>query len=156
MPESRVTSVQTNSPGAPPSPKTAADYDRFPLSYAKKVIRAASLEEWQQRYAEEALVISLSASFPEWKKRTGSLATRNDVPWRRHLQVMVGSRSTCLGLAAGLTYCACDPVKIQDVLHVLGTVICSFGRAALKQKWCRGLEAALPEILDDARKKKNF
>ncbi|GBP90791.1 Putative 115 kDa protein in type-1 retrotransposable element R1DM [Eumeta japonica] len=32
--------------------KTAADYDRFPLSYAKKVIRAASLEEWQQRYAE--------------------------------------------------------------------------------------------------------
>ncbi|GBP88265.1 hypothetical protein EVAR_82725_1 [Eumeta japonica] len=32
--------------------KTAADYDQFPLSYAKKVIRAASLEEWQQRYAE--------------------------------------------------------------------------------------------------------
>ncbi|GBP48765.1 hypothetical protein EVAR_32785_1 [Eumeta japonica] len=32
--------------------KTAADYDRFPLSYAKKVIRAASLEEWQQRYTE--------------------------------------------------------------------------------------------------------
>ncbi|GBP15051.1 hypothetical protein EVAR_6691_1 [Eumeta japonica] len=32
--------------------KTAADYDKFPLSYAKKVIRAANLEEWQQRYAE--------------------------------------------------------------------------------------------------------
>ncbi|GBP96413.1 Putative 115 kDa protein in type-1 retrotransposable element R1DM [Eumeta japonica] len=32
--------------------KTAADYDRYPLSYAKKVIRAASLDEWQQRYTE--------------------------------------------------------------------------------------------------------
>ncbi|GBP26665.1 hypothetical protein EVAR_23435_1 [Eumeta japonica] len=32
--------------------KTAADYDRFPLSHAKNVIRAASLEEWLQRYAE--------------------------------------------------------------------------------------------------------
>ncbi|GBP85307.1 hypothetical protein EVAR_63646_1 [Eumeta japonica] len=28
--------------------KTAADYDRFSLSYAKKVIRSANLEEWQQ------------------------------------------------------------------------------------------------------------
>ncbi|GBP46187.1 hypothetical protein EVAR_24594_1 [Eumeta japonica] len=32
--------------------KMAADYDKFPLSYAKKVIRAASLEEWQEQYAE--------------------------------------------------------------------------------------------------------
>ncbi|GBP75645.1 hypothetical protein EVAR_28857_1 [Eumeta japonica] len=32
--------------------KTAADYDRFLLSYTKKAIRAASLDEWQQRYAE--------------------------------------------------------------------------------------------------------
>ncbi|GBP24894.1 hypothetical protein EVAR_14228_1 [Eumeta japonica] len=28
--------------------KTAADYDMFPLSYPKRVIRAASLEEWQE------------------------------------------------------------------------------------------------------------
>ncbi|GBP65875.1 hypothetical protein EVAR_85143_1 [Eumeta japonica] len=28
--------------------KTAAEYDRFPLSHAKKLIKAASLEEWQQ------------------------------------------------------------------------------------------------------------
>ncbi|GBP97546.1 hypothetical protein EVAR_68556_1 [Eumeta japonica] len=27
--------------------KTSVDYDQFPLSYAKKVIRAVSLEEWQ-------------------------------------------------------------------------------------------------------------
>ncbi|GBP14592.1 Putative 115 kDa protein in type-1 retrotransposable element R1DM [Eumeta japonica] len=32
--------------------KTAADYDKFPLSYAKKVIRVAILEEWQELYAE--------------------------------------------------------------------------------------------------------
>ncbi|GBP98469.1 Putative 115 kDa protein in type-1 retrotransposable element R1DM [Eumeta japonica] len=53
------TSVRTSSPGAPPSPKTAADYDRFPLSYAKRVIRAASLEEWQERYAEGGTVKSV-------------------------------------------------------------------------------------------------
>ncbi|GBP71125.1 hypothetical protein EVAR_37219_1 [Eumeta japonica] len=40
--------------------KTAADYDRFPLLYAKKAIRAASLDQWQQRYAEG----STGASFP--------------------------------------------------------------------------------------------
>ncbi|GBP27549.1 hypothetical protein EVAR_18743_1 [Eumeta japonica] len=51
--------------------KTAADYDTFPLSHAKMVITATSLEEWQERYAEE--VRSLNASFPEWNKRTGSL-----------------------------------------------------------------------------------
>ncbi|GBP24851.1 hypothetical protein EVAR_14184_1 [Eumeta japonica] len=32
--------------------KTATDYDRFPLSHVKNVISAASLYEWQQRYAE--------------------------------------------------------------------------------------------------------
>ncbi|GBP91350.1 Putative 115 kDa protein in type-1 retrotransposable element R1DM [Eumeta japonica] len=32
--------------------KTATHYDRFPLSHAKKVIRAASLEEWLQQYNE--------------------------------------------------------------------------------------------------------
>ncbi|GBP58516.1 hypothetical protein EVAR_33866_1 [Eumeta japonica] len=32
--------------------KTVADYDRFPLSYTKRMIRAASLKKWQERYAE--------------------------------------------------------------------------------------------------------
>ncbi|GBP72808.1 hypothetical protein EVAR_40309_1 [Eumeta japonica] len=36
MPESRVTSVQTIRRAA--LTKTAADYDRFPLSYAKRVL----------------------------------------------------------------------------------------------------------------------
>ncbi|GBP61926.1 hypothetical protein EVAR_44982_1 [Eumeta japonica] len=34
--------------------KTAADYDRFSMSYAKRTIRAATLEEWQERYTEES------------------------------------------------------------------------------------------------------
>ncbi|GBP78438.1 hypothetical protein EVAR_52243_1 [Eumeta japonica] len=79
MPESRKRACGRSSPGAPPSPRTAADYDRFPLSYAKRVIRAASLEEWQERYAEEQ-VKSPNASFPEWNKRTGSSENGNDVP----------------------------------------------------------------------------
>ncbi|GBP19503.1 hypothetical protein EVAR_102050_1 [Eumeta japonica] len=43
--------------------KTAADYDRFPLSYARKLIRAARLEEWQQRYMKPR-IRSPNASFP--------------------------------------------------------------------------------------------
>ncbi|GBP92263.1 hypothetical protein EVAR_67031_1 [Eumeta japonica] len=35
--------------------KTAADYDKFLLSYAKKVIRAVSLEERQEPYAEGSI-----------------------------------------------------------------------------------------------------
>ncbi|GBP30488.1 hypothetical protein EVAR_20942_1 [Eumeta japonica] len=35
--------------------KTAVVYDRFPLSHMKKVIRVASLEEWQKRYAEGSM-----------------------------------------------------------------------------------------------------
>ncbi|GBP96383.1 hypothetical protein EVAR_65713_1 [Eumeta japonica] len=36
--------------------KTTADYDRFPLSFAKKAIRAASLDEWQRDTPREALI----------------------------------------------------------------------------------------------------
>ncbi|GBP30585.1 hypothetical protein EVAR_76127_1 [Eumeta japonica] len=32
--------------------KTKANYDRFPFIYAKRVVMAASLEEWQKRYTE--------------------------------------------------------------------------------------------------------
>ncbi|GBP77710.1 hypothetical protein EVAR_62045_1 [Eumeta japonica] len=32
--------------------KTKPDYDCFPLIYAKRVIRATSLKEWQERYTE--------------------------------------------------------------------------------------------------------
>ncbi|GBP96467.1 Putative 115 kDa protein in type-1 retrotransposable element R1DM [Eumeta japonica] len=60
--------------------KTAADYDRFPLSYAKRVIRAASLEEWQERYAEGGTGEITKCFFPEWNKRTGSSENGNDVP----------------------------------------------------------------------------
>ncbi|GBP13877.1 hypothetical protein EVAR_10450_1 [Eumeta japonica] len=35
--------------------KTAAGYDRFPLSYARKVKRATSLEEWQERYGKDTI-----------------------------------------------------------------------------------------------------
>ncbi|GBP18004.1 hypothetical protein EVAR_16949_1 [Eumeta japonica] len=34
--------------------KTKADYNRYPLIHAKRVIRAVSLEEWQERYTEKS------------------------------------------------------------------------------------------------------
>ncbi|GBP81630.1 hypothetical protein EVAR_74892_1 [Eumeta japonica] len=48
--------------------KTAADYDKFPLSHAKKVIRAASLEERQQRYTEGSTVKITKCFFPREEK----------------------------------------------------------------------------------------
>ncbi|GBP60882.1 hypothetical protein EVAR_26781_1 [Eumeta japonica] len=44
--------VQSSPDGATLTKKKAADYDRFPLSHAKNVIKAASLEECQKQYAE--------------------------------------------------------------------------------------------------------
>ncbi|GBP83125.1 hypothetical protein EVAR_90280_1 [Eumeta japonica] len=44
--------------------KTAADYNKSPLSYAKKVIRAASLEEWQEQYAEGSTGEITNCFFP--------------------------------------------------------------------------------------------
>ncbi|GBP70502.1 hypothetical protein EVAR_56169_1 [Eumeta japonica] len=44
--------------------KTAADYDRFPLSHAKRVIRAASLKEWQERYTERSTGEITKCFFP--------------------------------------------------------------------------------------------
>ncbi|GBP36110.1 hypothetical protein EVAR_93803_1 [Eumeta japonica] len=79
--------------------KTAADYDRFPLSYAKRVIRAASLEEWQERYAEGAEMTSHLAQ---------TLTGHGGFSQYLHRFKLKDS-----------PYCACDPAKIQDVLHVL-------------------------------------
>ncbi|GBP86151.1 Putative 115 kDa protein in type-1 retrotransposable element R1DM [Eumeta japonica] len=131
--------------------KTAADYDRFPLSYAKKVIRAASLEEWQQRYAEGTGDIT-KASFPSGKAYRVLGDTEMTSHMRRHLQVMVGSRSTCLGLSCGTHPLRLRPLKFR-MLHVLEDCDMFF-RERHEAKLCRGLEAALPEILDDARKEK--
>ncbi|GBP47702.1 hypothetical protein EVAR_14232_1 [Eumeta japonica] len=65
MPESRVPSMQTSSPEAALTKKMAADYDWFPLSHAKKMIRAASLEELQNRYAEGSTGEIIKCFFPQ-------------------------------------------------------------------------------------------
>ncbi|GBO99859.1 hypothetical protein EVAR_90714_1 [Eumeta japonica] len=58
MPESRETSVRTSSPGAALTKRRQRTTDRFPLSYAKKVIRAASLESGRNDTPREAQVKS--------------------------------------------------------------------------------------------------
>ncbi|GBP85735.1 Bromodomain-containing protein 8 [Eumeta japonica] len=108
--------------------KTAADYDRFPLSYAKKVIRAANLEEWQQRYVERS---TDSLGFSQYLFRF----KLRDSP-----------------------YCICDPAKSQDVLHVLGDFDKFLReRAALEagigvriSKW------HFPEFLEDSPERLRF
>ncbi|GBP79726.1 Retrovirus-related Pol polyprotein from type-1 retrotransposable element R1 3 [Eumeta japonica] len=140
--------------------KTAVDYDRFPLSHAKKVIRAASLEEWQQRYTE--------GSTGEITKR---LFRRVEQAYRvlRNIDMTSQVAQTLTAhvrLAQYLSefrlrdspHCACDLAKIQDVLHVLED--CDMflrERAALEAEIGVLISGRhLPKILDDAHKRGKF
>ncbi|GBP51707.1 hypothetical protein EVAR_96258_1 [Eumeta japonica] len=70
----RKTSVVTSLPEMPPlKKKTTADYDCFPLLFAKKAIRAASLEEWQKRYTEGRTGEITKCFFPRVKEAYGIL-----------------------------------------------------------------------------------
>ncbi|GBP96827.1 Putative 115 kDa protein in type-1 retrotransposable element R1DM [Eumeta japonica] len=140
--------------------KTAADYDRFPLSYAKKVIRAASLEEWQQRYAEGSTGDITKCFFPRVEKAYRVLG---DTEMTSHMaQTFTGHGGFAQYLfrfkLRDSPHCACDPVKIQDVLHVLEDCDMFFReRAALEAEIGVAVSRRhFPEILDDARKKKKF
>ncbi|GBP24118.1 Probable RNA-directed DNA polymerase from transposon BS [Eumeta japonica] len=101
--------------------KTAAEYDRFALAQAKRVIRAASLEEWQQRYAEGSTGEITKCFFPRVEKAYRVLG---DNEMTSHMAQIVTGHG---GFAQYMfrfklrdsPHCACNPAKIQDVLHVL-------------------------------------
>ncbi|GBP14607.1 Putative 115 kDa protein in type-1 retrotransposable element R1DM [Eumeta japonica] len=101
--------------------KKAADYDKFPLSYAKKVIRAASLEEWQERYAEGSAGEITKCFFPRVKQAYRVL--RKIEMTSQMAQTLMGHGGFAQYLhrfkLKDSPYCACDHAKIQDVLHVL-------------------------------------
>ncbi|GBP22504.1 Tigger transposable element-derived protein 6 [Eumeta japonica] len=106
--------------------KTAADYDKFLLSFAKKVIRAANLEEWQERYAEGSIGEITECFFP----RMEQAFKLKDL------------------------YCACDLAKTQDVLHVLEECdMFLWGRTVLEAEiGVRIARRHFPEILKDTAK----
>ncbi|GBP39694.1 hypothetical protein EVAR_25518_1 [Eumeta japonica] len=127
--------------------KTAAVYDRFPLSHAKKVIRVASLEEWQERYAKGSTGEIIKCFFPRVEKAYRILRI---IEMTSH----VAQTLTCHSRFAQYLFrfrlrdsphCACDPVKTQNVLHVLEDCDMFLGEhAALKAGDLRpNLEAAL-------------
>ncbi|GBP00870.1 hypothetical protein EVAR_50151_1 [Eumeta japonica] len=77
-------------------------------------------------------------------------------PPLRRQRTMIGFRCRTLRFKLrDSPHCACDPVKIQDVLHVLEDCDMFFReRAALKQIGVAVSRRHFPEILDDARKRK--
>ncbi|GBP92228.1 Putative 115 kDa protein in type-1 retrotransposable element R1DM [Eumeta japonica] len=140
--------------------KTAADYDRYPLSYAKKVIRAASLDEWQQRYTEGGTGEITKCFFPrvEGAYRVLSRFTITSPI----AQTLTGHG----GFAQYLNrfklkdspYCACAPDKVQDVLHVLEECPI-FGRERAETEAGTGVVVArhgFPALLDDETNRKTF
>ncbi|GBP91217.1 hypothetical protein EVAR_60667_1 [Eumeta japonica] len=101
--------------------KTAADYDRFPLSFAKRVIKAASLEEWQERYAEGSTGEVTKCFFP-WMEQAYRVLKQLEITCQI-AQTLTGHD----GLAHYLftlkvmdsPYCACDRANEQDILNGL-------------------------------------
>ncbi|GBP90788.1 Putative 115 kDa protein in type-1 retrotransposable element R1DM [Eumeta japonica] len=101
--------------------KTTADYDRFPLSFAKKAIRAASLDEWQKRYAEGSTGDITKCLFPRVKEAYGVLSRVSTTPLLAQTLTGHGGFAQYLHRfkLASSPYCACAPDKTQDLLHVL-------------------------------------
>ncbi|GBP82537.1 hypothetical protein EVAR_91662_1 [Eumeta japonica] len=108
--------------------KMAADYDQFPLSYAKKVIRAANLEEWQQRYAEGSTGEVTKCFFPRVEQAYRVL---RDIDMTSQVaQTLTGHGGFARYLfrfKRDSPYCACDPAKIRTCCTFSRTVICSCG-----------------------------
>ncbi|GBP46525.1 hypothetical protein EVAR_45945_1 [Eumeta japonica] len=96
--------------------KTAADYDRIPLSYDKRLVKAANLEECQERYAERSTGTITKCFFPFLTRSLNSL--KLCLKSRKLLRDTVDSHITYLG-RKNSQYCACDPTKEQDILHAL-------------------------------------
>ncbi|GBP34111.1 hypothetical protein EVAR_28245_1 [Eumeta japonica] len=117
-----------------------ADYDKFPLSYAKKVIRTVSLEEWQERYAEESTGEITKCFFP-----------RVELAYRviRRMEMTSQMTQTLTG-HGGFTqylrkfklkespYCACNPAKSWTCCTLSRNVQCSCGI-----EWCWSQKLAL-------------
>ncbi|GBP13004.1 hypothetical protein EVAR_79338_1 [Eumeta japonica] len=101
--------------------KTAADYDRFPLSYAKKAIRVASLDEWRQRYTEGGTAEITKCFFPRVEEAYRILSRFVMTPLLAQTLTGHGGFAQYLNRFRlnDSPYCACAPDKIQDVLHVL-------------------------------------
>ncbi|GBP33114.1 Retrovirus-related Pol polyprotein from type-1 retrotransposable element R1 3 [Eumeta japonica] len=101
--------------------KTSADYDKFPLSYAKKVIKSASLEEWQEQYVEGSTGEITKCFSPRIEQAYKVL---------RQIDITSQLAPTLMGhgefaqylfrfYLKDSPYCVCDPPETQDVLHVL-------------------------------------
>ncbi|GBP46674.1 Retrovirus-related Pol polyprotein from type-1 retrotransposable element R1 3 [Eumeta japonica] len=101
--------------------KTTADYDRFSLSFAKKAIRAVSLEVWQKRYVEGSTSEITKCFFLRVKEAYRILSGVGMTPFLA--QALTGHSGFAQYLhrfkLANSPYCACAPDKTQDLLHVL-------------------------------------
>ncbi|GBP60579.1 hypothetical protein EVAR_50943_1 [Eumeta japonica] len=99
--------------------KKAADYDNFPL-YMKELIRARVWKCGKSDTPREARVNTPNASFPNRTTDiSGPQANGNDVPNGVNPYGTRRVRTIHRFKLKDSPYCACDPAKIQDVLHVL-------------------------------------
>ncbi|GBP88382.1 Putative 115 kDa protein in type-1 retrotransposable element R1DM [Eumeta japonica] len=118
----RATSVLTSSPGTPPSKRRRQRITIvFRCRTQKKPIRAASLDERQQRYTEGGTGEITKRFFPRVKEAYRILSQVPMTPLLAQTLTGHGGFTQYLNRfkLKDLPYCACAPSKVQDVLHVL-------------------------------------
>ncbi|XP_037868520.2 uncharacterized protein LOC119628836 [Bombyx mori] len=107
--------------GAAVDTKCKPDYDRCPIAYIKRGIRAATLDEWNRRYNSGETASITKLFFPDAK--AAYKIVRKLVPTYLTTQIMTGhggfseylSRFKCKESPS----CICDPAQAETVQHLL-------------------------------------
>lgn len=101
--------------------KTSANYDKFPVSYARRVIRENTKHAWAKEYLESVAGKNISLFLPDLPLAYSYAMKTNPTPLMT--QVLTGHGGTAqylhrfaLRAAPG---CICDPDVEESVLHVL-------------------------------------
>ncbi|XP_062529492.1 uncharacterized protein LOC119629800 [Bombyx mori] len=107
--------------GAAVDTKRKPDYDRCPIAYIKRGIRAATLDEWNRRYNSGETASITKLFFPDAK--AAYKIVRKLVPTYLTTQIMTGhggfseylSRFKCKESPS----CICDPAQSETIQHLL-------------------------------------
>ncbi|GBP65855.1 Putative 115 kDa protein in type-1 retrotransposable element R1DM [Eumeta japonica] len=143
-----------------PQKENGSGLRSFSAVVRQKVIKAASLEEWQQRYTEGGTGEITKCFFPRVEEAYRILSRVTMTP------LLAQTLTRHCGFAQYLNrfklkdspYCACAPDKVQDVLHVLEECPI-FGRECAETEAGTGVVVArhgFPGLLSDEKSRVIF
>lgn len=118
--------------------KSAAHYDRFPLSFARRTIRQRTLEAWQEEYAASPRGKITKLFFPDVRQTFKTITRLGVSYWTSQAWTGHGGLASYLhrfGLRDD-PGCACSPDAEQTVEHVLNECpMFAVGRLSLESEF---------------------